>query len=246
VAIVNQRFAEKFWPGDDPIGKRLRLYDRGKAEAWLAVVGVVPNILQNDVSVREYDPLIYIPYRRKPLRDMSLMARTRVPPGSLGTAFRREVQAVDDNLPVYNLRTLEERLEINNWPFKVFGSLFGIFAGIALLLSSIGLYAVIAHSVSQRTQEIGVRLALGASGTNILRLVFAQGMVQAGLGLVIGLAGAFGLTRVLKAVLSNVSPTDPTTFITVSLLLAAAAALGCLLPARRAMRVDPVVALRCE
>src|SRR5260370_1018385 len=96
-------------------------------------------------------------------------------------------------------------------------------------------------SVSQRTQEIGVRLALGASGTNILRLVFAQGMVQLGLGLAIGLAGAFGLTRVLKAVLSNVSPTDPTTFITVSLLLAAAAALGCLLPARRAMRVDPVV-----
>jgi putative ABC transport system permease protein len=246
VAIVNQRFAEKFWPGDDPIGKRLRLYDRAKAEAWLAVVGVVPNILQNDVSVREYDPLIYIPYRQKPLRDMSLMARTRVPPGSLGAAFRREVQGVDDNLPVYNLRTLEERLEINNWPFKVFGSLFGIFAGIALLLSSIGLYAVIAHSVSQRTQEIGVRLALGASGTNILRLVFAQGMVQSGLGLVIGLVGAFGLTRVLKAVLSNVSPTDPTTFITVSLLLAAAAALGCLLPARRAMRVDPVVALRCE
>ena len=246
VAIVNQRFAEKFWPSDDPIGKRFRLYDRGKPEAWLAVVGVVPNILQNDVSVREYDPLIYVPYRQKPLRDMSLMARTRVPPGSLGAAFRREVQAVDDNLPVYNLRTLEERLEINNWPFRVFGSLFAIFAGIALLLSSIGLYAVIAHSVSQRTQEIGVRLALGASGTNILRLIFAQGMVQSGVGLAIGLAGAFGLTRVLKAVLSNVSPTDPPTFITVSLLLAAAAALGSLLPARRAMRVDPVVALRNE
>jgi hypothetical protein len=151
------------------------------------------NLLRNG---EEYDPLIYIPYRQKPLWDMSLMARTRVP-GSLGAAFRREVQAVDDNLPVCNLRTLE----INNWPFKVFGSLFGIFAGIALLLSSIGLYAVIAHSVSQRTQEIGVRLALGASGTNILRPVFAQGVMQSGLGLAIGLAGAFGLTRVLKAVI---------------------------------------------
>jgi predicted permease len=246
VILVNQRFVEKFWSGDDPIGKRLRLFNGNKPEAWLSVVGVVPNILQNDISVREYDPLIYLPYRYKPERDMSIMARTRVSPGTLGTAFWREVQAVDGDMPIYNLRTLEERLALNYWAQRIFAVLFAIFAVIALALASVGLYAVIAHSVSQRTQEIGVRMALGASGRKILEMVFVQGMRQFIIGLAVGLSAAFGLTRVLKSLLVQVSPADPATFVMISLVLAAAAALGCLIPALRAMRVDPAVALRNE
>ena len=177
---------------------------------------------------------------------MSIMARTRVPPGTLGTAFRREVQAIDEDLPLYNLRTLEERIALNYWAQEIFGTLFAIFAGIALVLASVGLYAVIAHSVSQRTQEIGVRMALGASGQNILQLVFSQGFKQLVIGLAIGLAAAFGLTRVLSSLLVQVSPTDPLTLALVAMILAAAATLGCLIPARRAMRLNPVLALRNE
>ncbi|HTS77987.1 MAG TPA: ABC transporter permease [Bryobacteraceae bacterium] len=249
VVIVNQRFAEKFFPKQDPIGKRLRTYDGDKPGAWLTVVGVVPNIVQNlpnQNATRELTALVYVPYREKPVRDMSIMARTTVPPNSLGTAFRQAVAAIDDDMPLYNMRSLQERLDQNNWPQKVFGSLFAIFALIAVVLASVGLYAVIAHSVNQRTQEIGLRMALGASAERILRLIFVQGLRQILIGLTIGVAAAIGLTRVLTTILVNVSPRDPATLMIVSLVLIAAAFLGCLLPARRAMKVDPVVALRHE
>jgi len=256
VAIVNQRFAEKFFRGDEPIGRRLRIFEDDmprlgvvgskKPGAWMTVVGVAPNILQNDIDAHQFDPLIYVPYRQKPMRDMALMARTRVPPSTLINAFRRETQAIDQDMPLYNIRTLQERLAINYWQQGVFGTLFGIFAAIALVLASVGLYAVIAHSVSQRTQEIGVRMALGASGQDILSMVFTQGLRQLAIGLAVGLLAAWGVTRVLSSLLVQVSPTDPATFVLISLMLGAAAMLGCLIPARRAMSVDPVVALRNE
>jgi putative ABC transport system permease protein len=251
VAIVNARFAEKFFPGDDPIGKRLRIFEddtpgKKKPGAWMTVVGVSPNILQNDIQAHQFDPLIYVPFRQKPEPDMALMARTRVAPSTLITAFRRETQAIDEDMPLYNVRTLEERLAVNYWQQGVFGSLFAVFAAIALVLASVGLYAVIAHSVSQRTQEIGVRMALGASAANILSMIFAQGMRQVAIGLGVGLLAALGTTRILTSLLADVSPTDPATFVLTTLVLAAAATFGCLIPARRAMSVDPVIALRNE
>jgi putative ABC transport system permease protein len=246
VSIVNKSFASKFWPGQNSIGKRLRLYTAGMPENWLQVVGVVPDIVQNELSPEQIDPLIYIPYVQKPQSDMAIVARTVVPPGTMATAFRREIQAVDSDLPIYNLWTMQERLERNYWFYRILGVLFVIFAGIALFLASIGLYAVMAHSVSQRTQEIGVRMAMGATARTILQLLFTQGMLRVAAGVAIGLIGAFGVTRILKAVLVQVAPADPMTFATASVVLAIAAALGCWIPARRAMRVDPMAALRHE
>lgn len=174
---------------------------------------------------------------------MAIVARTRVPPGSLGTALRHEIQQIDPDLPVYNLWTLAERLERNYWFQRIIGILFLIFGGVALLLASIGLYAAMAHSVSQRTQEIGIRMAVGATEHRIHRLVFGQGLRQLAIGLVIGLAGAFAVTRVLTSALVEVSPSDPATYGIATMVLSAAAAFGCLIPARRAMHVNPIVAL---
>jgi putative ABC transport system permease protein len=246
--IVNRQCAETLWHGENAIGKRIRFYKKDVAQPWLTVVGIVPNIpdTNQDRSNANRHAIVYVPYGLENSSSMFVAARTSVPPSTLKQVFRREVQAVDNDLPVLNLRTMDEQLEQQNWPYRVFGTLFAIFAAIALGLASVGLYAVIAHSVSQRTQEIGVRIALGARDSNILRLVFAQGMTQLAIGLVIGLAAALAVTKVLKALLVDVSPTDPTTFVTVTFVLALAAGLGCLIPARRAMRVDPIEALRHE
>jgi putative ABC transport system permease protein len=245
VAIVNQRFAEKFWPGEEPLGKRLRLFDAKTPEAWLTVVGVASNIIQNDATRQEFGPVLYVPYRQKPEASMWILARTRVPPQSLANAFRREIFTVDSDLPIFGPFTLEARLEAY-WDSRFYGFLFLIFAAIALLLASVGLYAVIAYSVSHRTQEIGVRTAMGATARDILKLVFLEGMFPVGIGLTIGLAASLAVNQILKSQLIQVSPADPITFIVASASLVFSATLGCLIPARRAMRVDPVVALRHE
>ncbi len=168
----------------------------------------------------------------------------RSPPATLGETIRREVQQLDPDLAVRTLRPLAESLWLRNWRYRVFGSMFAIFAAIALVLASVGLYAVIAHSVSLRTREFGVRMTLGASGTNIMGLVFRRGISELALGLVIGLPGAFAATRVLKAMLVGVDPADPVTFVAASAMLVVAGLLGCAVPARRAIRVDPVIVLR--
>jgi putative ABC transport system permease protein len=255
VAIVNQAFATASWPGEEALGKRLRVVARPPGaprgapavlQPWMTVVGVIPDIVQNDSSAGAHDPLIYIPYRELTNRDMVVIARTAVPPGNLGDAFRTQVQAVDENLPVTDLRTLESLLRDRTWTWRVYGAMFSIFAVIALLLASLGLYAVVAYSVSQRRQEFGVRMALGASRSNILGLVFAQGMRHVVIGLVVGMGAAFGLTRILGSLLVGVKPADPITFVFVAAVLTIAGVLGCAIPAKRATNVDPIIALRYE
>jgi putative ABC transport system permease protein len=245
VAIVNQLFAIKYWPGENPLGKRLRLFDDKTPEGWLTVVGVVSNIVQNDMNRQRVDPVAYLPYRQKPGGGMWVFVRTHAAPGGLAAAFRHEVQALDSDLPMYGPFPLAVRME-RYWDSEFYGALFLIFAAIALLLASIGLYTVIAHAVRQRTQEIGIRLAIGATSQDILKLVFVQGMIPLGVGLMIGLAASLAVNRVLQSMLVRVSPADPVTLVAVSAVLIFSAALGCWIPARRAMRVDPVVALRHE
>jgi putative ABC transport system permease protein len=251
VVLVNQSFAGKFFARQDALGKRLRLAKRTELagvvtqtlQPWLTVVGVVPNVIQGNQDNTE-TPLIYLPVRQEPRAGLFVALRTSVPPGTLTSSLRHEVQSVDENLPVNQLDTLTNLLALRSWPWRVFGSMFAIFALIALILAGVGLYGVMAHSVSQRTQELGVRVALGASSGRILRLVFGQGMSQLAIGMAIGLVAAFAVTRVLNGILVGVSSTDPATFIVVALVLTTAGILGCLIPARRAVRVDPVVALR--
>src|SRR5580658_88556 len=244
-AIVNRSFAVKFWPKGNPIGKRLRLIEDGAPRPWLTVAGVVPDIWQDDQK-HEFEPLIYLPFRQRPWGDMAVVARTLVPPASLGHAFRREVQAMDDNLPVFTLHTLDEDLKLHDWTPRVFGAMFIVFAAIAMMLASVGLYAVVAHSVNRRRQEIGVRMALGATARSIVAAVFAEGMRKVALGLAVGLAGAFALARVLRAALAGTFQPDWATFAIVAFVLAAAGVLACAIPARRATRVDPAAALRFE
>ena len=251
VVIVNETFARTAWPGQDALGKRLRLVQRSRGvpvstapQPWRTVVGIVPDIVQSDTSQGAHDPLIYLPYRQLPQRDMVIAARTLVPPETLGHAFRREVQALDADLPVTDLRTLDRILWERTRSWRVYGSMFSIFAGIALLLAAVGLYAVIAHSVSQRTQEIGIRMAMGASAQNLLGMVFAHGMRQLLVGVLLGLAGSFGLTQALRSQLVGVTPTDPVTLATVAFVLTGAGVIGCAVPALRAVKVDPMEALR--
>ena len=248
VAIVNEQFASAQWPGEDPIGKRFRMFDGAAPGAWLTVVGVASNVVQND-DRQTRDPLVYRPYRQQPERGMWVLVRSRAPEGSLAAAFRREIRTIDADLPIWiGPYMLDERLAGtgNYWSVRNDAALFAVFAAIALLLASIGLYAVITHSVSQRTQEIGIRIAIGATARDVLALVLAQGLLPMGIGLVVGLAASLAVTPILKSQLVRVSPVDPLTLVVASAVLVLSAMLGCLIPACRAVRVDPVVALRHE
>jgi putative ABC transport system permease protein len=251
VAIVNQRFASLSWPGEDAIGKRLRLLRGSTPGSWLTVVGVVSNIVQDDRTGQRFDPVVYRPFQQEPDTVLWVLARTHIPPQHLATAFRRDIESIDADLlagPGNDAITspLDELLKNNYRSNSVNGVLFLVFAAIALLLASVGLYAVVAHFLSQRTQEIGIRTAMGATARDILALVMKQGMLPVGIGLLVGLPAALAVTPVLKSQLVNVSPTDPITLFGASGVLIVSAILGCWIPARRAMRVDPVVALRHE
>jgi predicted permease len=246
VVIVNQAFAKKFWPGENALGKRIRTIEDDSKGPWLTVVGIVPDILQNFRELLKHDPLIYIPFAAKPERQMFLIARTEVPPATLSDTIRRELQEMDANLAAYEVYTLEDRIASHRLTVRLFGTICTVFAGVATALAAIGLYAVMLQAVSQRTQEIGLRMALGATRRDILALVFSLGIRPLLPGLIVGLFLALAASRVLRTLLLGVSSTDPVTFVGTVVVLLLAALIGCLVPARRATQVDPMVALRYE
>jgi putative ABC transport system permease protein len=242
-AIINQSLANRHWPGENPLGKRIIVDGRG-SEAWATIVGVAADIVQNRYS--EGLPRVYLPYRQNPGRNMVVTARTRVAPESLAPAFRQSVKDLDANLPVFGVRSLADHVSSANSDLRLLSLVFTVLAIIALALASMGLYAVISQSVNQRTREMAIRAAMGASGSRLWRLMFFQGMRRFTIGLVIGLALSFAVGGALRSILVGVSPSDPVTCLLVVSVLALVAALACGLPARRAARSDPAALLRFE
>ena len=240
--IVNEALAERFWPNEYPIGKRLQ---RGESGPWRTVVGVISDT--KEYSAEKEPPIaVYYPAEQVIARNMYLVIRTTSDPVPMTAAIVKEIQAVDPEMPVYDVGSMDQRLygSLARQRFSMF--LLGVFALIALILAAIGVYGVMAYSVSQRTHEIGVRIALGARPDAILRLVIRQALILAALGIAIGLVGAFALTRVMSSLLFGVSATDLLTFVITSLLLGSIALMASYIPARRAAKVDPIAALQHE
>jgi putative ABC transport system permease protein len=245
--VIDEDFARRHWPNEDPIGKQVRL---GRSDDPLAtaitVVGVVGRVKMEGLRNNSDRVQGYFPFRQFPFGEMTFTVRTTLAPEQLIASVRRQAQAVDPNQPIDGIRTLEQLRAESIAPERLNLTLLGVFAAIALVLALVGIYGVISWSVTQQTREIGVRMALGAQTGAVMRLVVGRGMKLVGVGVALGLAGALLLTRLMTALLFGVGATDPVTFVFITLLLAGVALLACLVPARRATKVDPMVVLRSE
>ncbi len=243
VIIINETMAKRFFPGEDPIGKRLHV-TMGPV-LYREIVGIVGDVKHYSLD-QEAKAQTYEPYAQQPFSGMTLVARTSGDPAGLSSAIRGEVLKIDKELPISNVKTLEQYLSTSIAQQRFSVLLLGIFAAVAMALACVGIYGVLSYSVTQRRREIGVRMALGAARRDVLRLVVGHAMLLTLIGVAIGLGAAFALTRVMSTLLFGVSATDPMTFGLIALLLIAVALLAALVPARRATKVDPMVALRCE
>jgi putative ABC transport system permease protein len=251
--IVNQRFATMHFGNEDPIGRRIKLTVDGPQSPgappalWTTIVGIAPTVRQRMQPGDDApDPVAYIPLRAHAPSFMMLLIRAQRDAASLTSLARDEVRAIDPDLPLFGILTMDQQLAQQRWAFRIFGSMFAIFALIALALSTVGLYAVTAYSVAQRTQEIGVRMALGAQAAQVLWLILRRSLVQMAIGLTIGIAGAVGVGRLLSSVLFQTGARDPILMLGIISLLIVVSTSACLWPARRATRLDPVSALRDE
>jgi putative ABC transport system permease protein len=248
VVIVSETTARQYWPGEDAIGKRIKLGSLDSDEPWLSVVGVVKDVRQFELDI-DPKPQVYFPYTQMTYTFQAprdLVVRTSVDPLSLAAAVRSEVWSVDKDQPVSNIATMDQIMSnsVSRQRFNML--LFAIFAAVALLLAAVGIYGVISYSVTQRTHEIGVRMALGANSKDVLGLVVGEGLKLVSVGVGTGLVSAFVLTRLMQSLLFGVSATDPLTFVAISAVLVAVAMLASYIPARKATKVDPMVALRYE
>ncbi|HYP25258.1 MAG TPA: ABC transporter permease [Blastocatellia bacterium] len=250
--VINETLARTHWPGEDPLGKRITLADPRRDPKWLTVVGVVKDVKQREWAAEPKNEL-YLPFQQvrsyfegtAPFSSyMTLIVRTSTDPLALSDAARDAVWSIDRNLPVSSMASLDQVVSDAVWQERFNLLLIGAFAALAMILAAVGIYGVLSFSVTQRTQEIGIRMAMGAQRSDVLRLVIGQGMTLTLIGVAVGLAGAFALTRWLSSLLYGVSATDPLTFAGISLLFGAVALLASYIPARKAMNVDPMVALR--
>jgi len=248
LAILNRTMADRFWKDEDPVGRRFRFTGADSAYGWITVIGVTPNIRIDELDDdNEVGPAAYLPFPYLPARNTGLTIRVAgSDPAAITASARDAIHAADAGLPVFQVETMENLRRQGFWFLRLYSWMFGVFGAIALLLAGIGVYSVLAYNVAQRTQEIGVRMALGARARDVLRLVVGQGLKLALIGVGIGLLAAFGVTRVLVSILFKVSPSDPLSYLAVAVFLAGIAAVASWLPARRATRVDPLVALRYE
>ena len=243
VAVVSDLLANRYWPNEDPIGKQIRLGRRSKEN--VTVIGVVRNIVMYSY-MEPPQPELYVPFLQAPASDMVIVIRTNVSLAAIAPSLRTMVSAIDKDQPLGRIATLDQLVSDENKPFLILTQVMSFFALVALFLAVIGIYGVMAYAVSSRTPEIGIRVALGARRIDVLALVLRQGVKLVGVGAAIGLLASFGATRALETLLFNITATDPVTFSVMLLILAAAALLAVYLPARRAARIDPIVALRYE
>ncbi len=246
VAVINEAMRERAWPNQDPLGKRIRMYPYNATATALTVVGVVKDVRQSELQAAAR-PQVYRSYTQVviyPPRD--LVVRTSMAPLSLAAAVRSAIHSVDRDQPVSNIRTMEMILAASIADQRFNMLLLASYAALALALAAVGIYGVMSYLVTQNTREIGIRLALGAQARDVLRLVVGQGLILTIAGIAAGLAGAWGMTRLLKKLLYGVTATDPLTFLFAAALLLVIALLACFIPARRATKVDPLAALRCE
>jgi putative ABC transport system permease protein len=241
-AIINQDLASIYFPNEDPIGKRITFDDR---QSWISIVGVIADVKQMGLdSVAK--PEVYFPYMQRPASAMSLVVRTTANPMNAVAAVKSQIQTIDRDLPIDGVKTMQQLLaeSISGRRFNML--LLTSFAGVALVLALVGIYGVMSYTVTQRTHEIGIRVAIGAQRRDVFRMVMGQGMLLAVIGVAFGLVGAFALTRLMTTMLFGVEPNDPATFVTIALLLIGVALVACYIPGRRATKVDPLVALRYE
>jgi putative ABC transport system permease protein len=256
VAITDETLARRYFPNENPIGRRLKCEDGVEDKEWLyEIVGVVGRTLQEGLE-KNPEPSMYVPETQQDRTyvewqvwfrgHVCLVMRTTSDPLRLAAAVRSAVWAVDKDQPIESVTTMKQFISDTLKERRFYLLLLGIFGAVALILATVGIYGVISYSVARRTHEIGVRMALGATRRDVLKLVVGQGMALLLIGVMIGVAGAIGLTRFLISMLYEVRPADPLTFAGVSLLLAAVGLLACYIPARRATKVDPTVALRYE
>lgn len=244
VVIVNETLAKQYFPGENPLGKRLTINMKSE-NVPTEIVGVVGDVKHVGLDT-EVRAMTYWPHPELPLGSLTLMIRTSVDPLNLVGAVRREVGAIDKDLPLSDVRTMDQLLGASTARSRFLAVLLSIFAALAMILACVGIYGVMSTTVSQRVREIGIRMALGAGQGDVVRMVVGQGMLLVSIGIAIGLGGALSLTRLLSTFLFGVTATDPVTFVGLATLLAVIALVSCLVPAKRATGVDPLMALRCE